>query len=153
MDFYFHFIYLPCRLILKVNKVCELANLNFLSPSCSVISRHRCLDAIIHLPFIYLIGRYLLVQLTPPTARLLHCIDYYTHTLLNTFVAAFTSFHMHNTSLACDSVRAHNQRTMRSAGLSSQFSALRTGNRARRDFDGRVRAPCWPTADRRALVT
>lgn len=31
MDFYFHFIYLPCRLILKVNKVCELANLNFLS--------------------------------------------------------------------------------------------------------------------------
>lgn len=159
MDFYFHFIYLPCRLILKVNKVCELANLNFLSPSCSVRSRRRCLDAIMHLPFTYLIGRYLLVQLRPPTARLLHCINYYTHTLHNQanasskyFVAAFTSFHMHNTSWACGSVHAH-QRTMRSTGLSSQFSALHTGNRARRDFDGRVRAPCWPTADRRALVT
>lgn len=158
MDCDFHFIYLPCRLILKVNKVCELANLNFLCPSCCVTSQRRCLP-IIHLPFVCLNGRYSLVQQTPQTTWSLRRIDCCTHAIHNQasasskhFVAAFAPFHMHNTSLACDSAHAR-QRTMRSVGPSSQFSALRTGNGARRDVDGRVWAPRWGTADRRALVT
>lgn len=83
MGFDFHFIYLPCRLMLKVNKVCELANLNFLTPSCAVMSttplpgRHP--PSALHL----LDWQIFTIQPTPPqTTQLLHCIDHRTHTIL-----------------------------------------------------------------------